>query len=359
MQALTLTGPGGIGKTRLAIEAALRLAKDPACPFCKEIYFVNLAAITQEEFLITAIANSLSLPLLAEPEQRIQQLANYLKPKRLLLLLDNIEHLISPQTIQLLLDMLAHAPQVKLLVTSRVRLNAHLEQVYFANGPGYSTPGDRDSQPTCENLVADYSAIQLFSLRARRLQPNFAITSGNLPAVVQICQSVEGMPLAIELAAAWTEMLAPAEIASEIARSLDFLAVNWPDRPERHHSLRAVFDSSWKLLADPESCCAFNEADCFCGQFFAPGGSVRDRCFNSPADDPAAEVLAANPEQRALPNSRNAPPVCQGQAAGRPQRLAYHHATLQHLLCRLSRGSRYKDKGLARGKHTCDCPRIH
>jgi DNA-binding SARP family transcriptional activator len=115
---ITLVGPGGIGKTRLAIEAAFRLAEDAACPFCEGIFFVPLAALSQADSLILAIADALKLPLLPDPEQRTQQLLGYIQSKRQLLLLDNFEHLVNDQSIQLLVDLLAQAPQVKMLVTS-------------------------------------------------------------------------------------------------------------------------------------------------------------------------------------------------------------------------------------------------
>ncbi len=250
---LTLLGPGGIGKTSLAIEAATRLAEDPACPFCEGVYFVSLAALSQSDAITPAVAEALNLPLLPDPAQRVQQLFDYLQPKRILLLLDNFEQLISSQSIRLLVDLLSRAPQVKLLLTSRGRLNAHSEQVLLLRGldvPPPDEPGLLD-QPV-ESIVAGYAAIRLFARRAARVKPDFALSAANLPPVIQICRMLEGLPLGIELAATWLEALAPDEIASEITRSLDFLAAQWPDMPERHHSLRAVFESSWAMLSEPE-----------------------------------------------------------------------------------------------------------
>jgi predicted ATPase/DNA-binding SARP family transcriptional activator/predicted negative regulator of RcsB-dependent stress response len=249
---LTLVGPGGIGKTRLAIEAAYHLVEDSVCPFCEGIYFVSLVSHSQADSIILAIADSMKLPLLPDPDQRTEQLRGYLHPKRLLLLLDNFEHLVNPQSIRLLSNLLEFAPQVKLLITSRTRLNAHFEHILNLDGLVVpQSEGDYIGLPV-ESIISKYSAIQLFVQRARHLKPDFSITSGNLKSVVQICRIVEGMPLGIELAAAWLDVLTPLEIMAEISRSLDFLAVKWPDRPERQHSLRAVFDSSWRLLAETE-----------------------------------------------------------------------------------------------------------
>lgn len=249
---LTLVGPGGIGKTRLAIESAYRLAEDRSCPFCEGLYFVPLVSHPRVDSIILAIADSLKLPLLPDPDQRIEQLIGYLQPKRLLLLLDNFEHLVSPESIQLLSNFLEHAPHVKLLITSRTRLNAHFEHILTLEGLVVPQSETDYIGQTVESITAKYSAIQLFVHRARHLKPDFPITPDELKPVVQICKMVEGMPLGIELAAAWVDVLTPLEIMAEITHSFDFLAVNWPDRPERHHSLRAIFDSSWRLLGEAE-----------------------------------------------------------------------------------------------------------
>ncbi len=249
---LTLVGPGGIGKTSLAIEAASRQADNPACSFRDGVYYVSLVGLSQAEAIVPAIAEALNLPLLPDPVQRVQQLFDFLQPKCLLLVLDNFEHLISDQSIRLLVDLLAHDPLVKLMVTSRERLNAHFEQVLTLRGLDTPPPETDFQVRPVEEIVADYPAIKLFSRRAGRVKPDFAINADNLLPVAQICRMVEGLPLGIELAAAWLEVLTPAEIAVEITHSLDFLAAQWPDMPERHHSLRAVFESSWGMLAEQE-----------------------------------------------------------------------------------------------------------
>jgi predicted ATPase/DNA-binding SARP family transcriptional activator len=249
---LTLVGPGGIGKTRLAVESAFRLAEAVTCPFCEGIFYISLATLSSPDAIILAIADVLKLPLLPDPNQRIQQVLNYLQPKRLLLLLDNFEHLIDSKNIQILVDVLTHAPQVKLLVTSQTRLNTHAEYVIQLQGLDVPTTSADNQDSSIETTIGGYSAIQFFLTRAKQINPEFVITNNNLESIVRICQLVEGMPLGIEMAVAWLDILTTAEIMDEIIQCLDFLTVNWPDRPNRHQSLRAVFDSSWKLLTEQE-----------------------------------------------------------------------------------------------------------
>jgi predicted ATPase/transcriptional regulator with XRE-family HTH domain len=235
---LTLVGPGGIGKTRLAIEAASRHQDqfpDGAC-------FVALAALNSSAFLVPAIADALGFTFQGQVELRIQ-LYNYLRAKEALLVLDNVEHLLDG--VGLFGELLARAPGVKLLVTSRERLNLQGEWVFETQG--------LPIPPTGQTARAeDYSAVALFVQSARRAQAGFELQDEAQPSVVRICQMVEGMPLGIELAAAWVPVLSCQEIAREIERSLDFLAISMRDVPERQRSLRAAFDHSWRLLSADE-----------------------------------------------------------------------------------------------------------
>ena len=239
---LTLVGPGGVGKTRLAIELAAGQKEAATDGIC----FVSLAALSNASFMTTAIADALnlSLPTTGNPAT---QLFNYLQEKELLLVLDNLEHLLvaGEQEITLLSDILQHAPQVRLIVTSRQRLHLQGEWVFEIHGLPLP-PAQETSQ------FDHYSAVNLFIQSARRVDSNFKLTLNDQPAVARICQLVDGLPLGIELAAAWTHMLSCTEIAQEIERNLDFLAVTGPDLPERHRSLRAAFDHSWKLLSAEE-----------------------------------------------------------------------------------------------------------
>ncbi len=251
---LTLVGPGGVGKTRLAIQAAGAQVDDG---FPHGVWFVPLASLNAPEFIVPAVAEALHFSFFRrEGEEPKRQLLNYLSQKETLLLLDNFESLVAGAS--LLSDILNSAPQVKLLITSRQRLNLQEEWVFEVQGLDY--PEDTGT-PSLE----EHSALQLFLERARRVDAGFAPQAA-LPAMVRICQLVEGMPLAIELAAAWVRLLSCEEIAQEIERSLDFLATSMRDVPQRHRSLRAVFDHSWQLLTEDEKR-AVRRLSTFCGGF--------------------------------------------------------------------------------------------
>ncbi len=230
---LTLVGPGGIGKTRLA----LQVAAEQIDAFEQGVYAVQLASVTAPDLLIPAIVDALKPPLYGTQDQRAQ-LLDHLRDKQMLLVLDNFEQVLEAAGV--LADVLTHAPKVKLLVTSRQRLNLHGEWLFKIDGMQAAGDGALDS------------ATQLFVQSARRVRPEFALDETTRPAVRRIVELVEGMPLGIELAAAWVQMLSPGEIVSEIESNLDFLVTSLQDVPERHRSLRAVFDQSWNMLSAGE-----------------------------------------------------------------------------------------------------------
>lgn len=244
---LTLTGPGGIGKTRLAIEAASRCSG----AFPDGVHFVPLASLGSPTFLVPAIADSLGFAFQGQADPRAQ-LLGYLQDRQALLVLDNAEHLLDGA--ELLAEVLEGAPKVKLLVTSRERLSLRGEWLFELQGlpvpPPQAANGAEGSDPG--EGVENYSAIALFAQSARRVQAGFALAPEERPAVARICRLVEGMPLAIELAAAWVSVLSCREIEREIERSLDFLTTSMRDVPKRHLSLRAAFDHSWALLSADE-----------------------------------------------------------------------------------------------------------
>ncbi len=233
---LTLVGPGGVGKTRLALQAAA----ESLGSFADGVYFVPLAALDRAGLLPGAIAAALGLePGAADPQAAV---IAALRGKELLLLLDNYEQLL-PET-GLLAEILQQAPEVTLLATSRERLNLRGEQLFDVRG----LPPPQDS----DTAAAENDAVRLFVQSARRVRADFALTPANREAVVRICRLVEGLPLALELAAAWVRALPSEQIASEIAQGIGFLTSGLRDQPERHRSLTAVFNRSWHMLPAEE-----------------------------------------------------------------------------------------------------------
>jgi predicted ATPase len=176
-----------------------------------------------------------------------QQLLRVLRHRRTLLLLDNLEHLL--EGTDLLAEILGSAPEVKLLATSRTRLNLRGEQTLSLSGMDYPELAAAEVVP---GQVRRYSSVVLFQRSARRAQPEFELDEKDLPHVAHICRLAQGMPLAILLAAAWLSTLSPAEIAAEMEQGLDILAAEWGDEPARHRSMRATFDVTWALLNDME-----------------------------------------------------------------------------------------------------------
>ncbi|MFN8486216.1 MAG: tetratricopeptide repeat protein [Caldilineaceae bacterium] len=239
---LMLVGPGGIGKTRLAIATAAQLQ----ARFADGVYFVAFAAVNTPRLIVPMIADAIGLAFAsANPADPKTQLFGYLQKKQLLLLTDNLETLLTEPGIESLSELLAQAPQVKVLATSRQALEVQAEWVFEVQGLPIPVSGaaQADDQET---------AVALFLQRARRAHARFAATPADIAAIVRICELVEGMPLGIELAAAWVRTLTCAEIAQEIERGLAFLHSTARDLPARHRSLRAVFDQSWKLLSAEE-----------------------------------------------------------------------------------------------------------
>jgi predicted ATPase/DNA-binding XRE family transcriptional regulator len=257
---LTLVGPGGIGKTRLAIQAAQHLvdAQPTELIFVHGIIFVPLTPVSSLSGLVSAIAEAANFTFYSNvPPQ--QQLLDYLREKEMLLVLDNFEQLLtSPEGedvsgADLIAEILAVTPAVKLLVTSREALN--LQEAWFhpIAGMAFPEPPPKPSPSQGEGWVGveAYDAVRLFGQSARRARVGFSLAAER-ESVARICQLVEGMPLGIELAAAWLKTLACDQIAHEIERSLDILSTRLHNVPERHRSMRAVFEQSWRLLAEAE-----------------------------------------------------------------------------------------------------------
>jgi predicted ATPase/DNA-binding CsgD family transcriptional regulator len=261
---ITILGLGGAGKTRLALAAAWNQVnrRQTPHPFAHGIYYIRLASVETADLLLPAVGEALNFHF-EEGRDPQEQLLRFLSRKAMLMVLDNFEYL--ADSVDLIEAVGQTAPAVKLLVTSRARLNLQAEQLLPLSG--MAVPDEKmggEAMPL--DRLASYSAIQLFEQCACRVQPDFVLTADNQAHVVTICRRVEGIPLGIVLAAAWLDTLTPAEIAAEMNRDLDFLAADMADAPERQRSLRAAFNHSWRLLSQQEQE-ILARLSVFCGGF--------------------------------------------------------------------------------------------
>lgn len=248
-QLVTLLGPGGIGKTRLALGIAHQVLRENSSWYPDGIYYAALAATQTAEGLINSLAVALGMTFYGRPgEDRVPeyqklQLLDYLRDKKLLLVIDNFEQLVNEAS--LLGEIIDAAPSVTLLVTTRERLNLAQEWIYELDGMTYpltNQPGHSEQ----------YSAIELFIQAARRSRADYSMSQDDFGCVADICRTLKGVPLAIEMAAAWTRMFSCSEIIQRISSNLDFLTSPWRGTPDRHKSLRGVFEYSWISLTPPE-----------------------------------------------------------------------------------------------------------
>jgi predicted ATPase/DNA-binding SARP family transcriptional activator len=242
---ITLLGPGGVGKTRLAIKAASAAIKDMPDAFSDGVYFARLDAATTSEGLLTALSDAVRHVPFGQEHPKTQ-LLNFLREKKMLLVLDNFEQLLRDDVdgASLVDEVLATAQGVKALVTSRERL--HLPSEHLVEVDGLDYPDD----PQADDLER-FGAVQLFLQAAQRILSRFSFQAEKA-SVARICRLTQGMPLALELAAAWVRTLACKEIAARIEHNLDVLAATEPDLSDRHRSVRAVLDYSWQLLSSQE-----------------------------------------------------------------------------------------------------------
>ncbi len=247
---ITILAPGGMGKTRLSLEAArLQIGRYP-----DGVFFVPLSPLNSAGDIASTMADNLGLSLFGQLPA-LRQLINFLRTRVMLIVLDNFEHLLDGT--DLLSQILQQAPAIRLLITSRERLQLQEEWVYKVSGLAVPAHGQTVAPES-------YSAIGLFMQHARRAGYN--PTDGDTESIIRVCQLVEGMPLAIELAAAWTRTLSCDDIAGEIARSLDILESSARNIPHRHSTMRAVFEPTWARLSDDEQR-AFMKLSVFHGGF--------------------------------------------------------------------------------------------
>jgi len=237
---VTLTGPGGIGKTRLAVALGERLRDQFA-----GVAFVPLAAVTDPGLVLAGVARAVGAGL-GGAGSPLQALAEWFGGDRWLLILDNLEQVVGAAGD--LGELLARCRDVTILATSRTVLGLAAEREYPV--PPLPLPADSAAVPRAE--LASWPAVALFVDRAKAVRPDFAVTEGNAAAVAEICRRLEGLPLAIELAAARTRLLDPAALLARLAASLDALGTGAVDLPERQRTLRATVEWSVGLLDEAE-----------------------------------------------------------------------------------------------------------
>jgi predicted ATPase/DNA-binding CsgD family transcriptional regulator len=252
---VTILGPGGVGKTRLAIE----LARSIQDRFKHGAIFIPLAQLSTMEELLPALAGALQMEL--PPGGDLQQLLQeHMAGQEMLFVLDNFEQLLGESA--LISEILENCSQVKILITSREKLSLEAETLYHLGGLGLPP------ENTLEN-IREYGAVSLFLQKAGQVCPGFSLTANNTSAIIQICQLVDGNALGILLAAAWLEYFSPEEVITQICHSLDFLSHELRDVEPRHHGMRAVFDSSFNRL-DEHLQAVFRRLAMFRGGFDLP-----------------------------------------------------------------------------------------
>ena len=252
LRLLTILAPGGMGKTRLALAVAEKCLRH----FNDGVFFVPLAPLSSSDDIVTTIAENIGFSFYSNEPPK-QQLIGFFRDQKVLLVLDNFEHLLDGAP--LVADILQFAPQVKVLATSREKLNLSSETVYSLSGldfPTWETPED----------ALAYDAVRLFMQSAHRVWPNFRLQAADLAYLGRICRLTGGMPLAIVLAAGWLDMLSLERIAAEIQRGIDILETERRDVPERQRSVRATFNYSWGRLSEAEQS-VFTKLSVFRGGF--------------------------------------------------------------------------------------------
>ncbi|HEU4671967.1 MAG TPA: AAA family ATPase [Candidatus Limnocylindrales bacterium] len=238
---VTLTGPGGTGKTRLA----LRVAADELARHPDGVFFVDLAPAADSEGILSAIASAVALPP-SRQRSLLDHVRDELAPKRVLLILDNFEQLTAESP--LVASLLAGCPNLRAIVTSREALRIRGEHRYEV--PPMTLPSDGRSPSA--RAVGSFEAIELFVERARAIQPEFGLTDDNAAAVLDICRRLDGLPLAIELAAARLRVFSAEALRERLGSTLGALGAGPRDLPARQRTLRATIDWSYGLLDPPE-----------------------------------------------------------------------------------------------------------
>jgi predicted ATPase/DNA-binding CsgD family transcriptional regulator len=268
---LTLTGPGGVGKTRLALAVAARLADD----FPDGAGFVSLAPVAHPDLVAPAIAQLLGLRE-AGQESLVARLQAFVRDRQLLLVLDNFEHVLDAAP--LVTDVLSAAPNLCILVTSRTRLRLSGEHEHVVPPLEVADPNEQISY----GAAAESPAVQLFVARACAVRESFALTAENAATVAEVCRRLDGLPLAIELAAARIKVLSPQALLARLERRLTILTGGGRDLPARQQTMRDAIAWSYDLLSAPEQR-LFRRLSIFVGGCtFAAAEAIA----NAPGDQP-------------------------------------------------------------------------
>jgi predicted ATPase len=313
---VTLTGPGGVGKSRLLVEAARRLGPG----FADGVRFVGLAAVSAAELVAPAIATGLGLSTSAG--QLIADLESYLRDRRLLLALDNFEQVI--EAAPLLAGLLATSAGLVVLVTSRAVLRLSGEHE-FAVPP---LPVPPTSAAPDQEQLRRYASVDLFTERARAAAPGFELTADNAAAVAEICRRLDGLPLAIELAAARVRLLPPQALASRLGQRFSLLTGGARDLPERQQTLRNTLEWSFGLLSAGEQA-LFARLGVFAGSFSLPAAEAVGA--DAPGQDQARPVM--DTLGNLVDNS-----LVRAQAGGGEPRFALLETIREYALDRLREG---------------------
>ncbi len=272
---LTLTGPGGVGKTRLA----LQIATEVADAFPDGVWFVNLAPVVDPGLIAATIAQVLAVRE-AGDDPLVARLQAFLRDQRLLLVLDNFEQVV--EAAPLVADILRGCPCLKVLVTSRVRLRLSGEHEHAVPPLGLA---GQDEYAASENMGKS-DAVQLFVARAQAVREGFSLTPENVSVVAEICQRLDGLPLAIELAAARVKMFPPTALLARLERRLPLLTGGGRDLPMRQQTMRDAIAWSYDLLT-PRERALFRRVSVFVGGFTLEAAQA----VGAAEGDPGFDVL--------------------------------------------------------------------
>jgi predicted ATPase/DNA-binding SARP family transcriptional activator/Tfp pilus assembly protein PilF len=275
---VTVTGTGGVGKTRLAVQVAVDLAPELA----DDVWFVDLSAVRDPAGVVPALAVTLGVRAPDSAAAR-DALIRFVRHRHALLVLDNFEHLLAAAPV--VAELMATAPELRILVTSRAPLRVRGEHEYPVLP--LSVP-DRDAPPASAVDVATSDAMQLFVARARAVNPRFSVDDASAGIVAEICRQVDGLPLAIELAAARLRSLSLTEMLARLQHSLSLLTGGARDLPARQHTLRATIDWSY-LLLDPVEQRLFTRLAIFVGG--ATLDAIEEVCSDADGTGIASEVV--------------------------------------------------------------------